>query len=213
MTIRLLGLDPADVLRFTFLNPRMSMSINPVVSVGLVVCVVVAAAIDVRERRIPNWLSLSGVLAGGCLNSIVGGVDGLISSLLGGLAGFFLLFFGYLLGGIGAGDVKLLAAVGAFLGPKLVFCAFIWMALSGGVLAILFVLWKGAFRQTFRNLKLLIQGWTLGTDSSIDLKNPSLLKLPRAVSIALGALVAAFFQKLPGIGFQNGTIQVIFWTL
>jgi prepilin peptidase CpaA len=152
------------------------------------------------------------VLCGICLNSILEGRDGFVLSLLGIVTGFFLLFFGYLLGGIGAGDVKLLAAVGAFLGPKLVFCAFIWMALFGGFLAFLFVVWKGAFRQTFVNLKSLFQGWVYGTGSSIDLKNPSLLKLPRGLSIALGAIVAAFFQKLPGLGFQNGSIQLIFWT-
>lgn len=186
---------------------------NSILSFGLVACVGVAAAIDVRQRRIPNWLSLSGLLCGVCLNSIFEGKEGLILSLFGIGTGFFLLFFGYLLGGIGAGDVKLLAAVGAFLGPKLVFCAFIWMALSGGVLALLLVAWKGAFRQTYLNLKSLLQGWIYGTGSSIDLKNPSLLKLPRGLSIALGAIIAAFFQKLPGIGFQNGRIQVIFWTL
>jgi hypothetical protein len=46
-----------------------------------------------------------------------------------------------------------------------------------------------------------------------DRSEESRLKLPRALSIAFGAIVAAFFQKLPGIGFQNGSIQVIFWTL
>jgi len=188
------------------------MSMNSVLTFGLVTCVGLAAAIDVHQRRIPNWLSLSGVLCGICLNSILEGRDGFVLSLLGIVTGFFLLFFGYLLGGIGAGDVKLLAAVGAFLGPKLVFCAFIWMALFGGFLALLFVVWKGAFRQTFVNLKSLFQGWVYGTGSSIDLKNPSLLKLPRGLSIALGAIVAAFFQKLPGLGFQNGSIQLIFWT-
>jgi prepilin peptidase CpaA len=186
---------------------------NPFLSFGLVVCVGLAAAIDVCQRRIPNWLSISGLLCGVCLNSIVEGKDGFVLSILGIVTGFSLLFFGYLLGGIGAGDVKLLAAVGAFLGPKLVFCAFIWMALSGGVLALLFVAWKGAFRQTFHNLGSLLLGWLYGTGSLIDLKNPSMLKLPRAVSIALGAITAAFFQKLPGLGFHNGTIQVFFWTL
>lgn len=186
---------------------------NSFVTFGLVACVGMAAAIDIRQRRIPNWLSFTGVLGGICLNSIFNGKDGFVLSLLGIATGFFLLFFGYLLGGIGAGDVKLLAAVGAFLGPKLVFCAFIWMALSGGFLALLFVAWKGAFRQTFANLKSLLQGWMYGTGSAVDLKNPSLLKLPRALSIALGAIVAAFFQKLPGLEFQNGSIQFVFWTL
>src|SRR5262249_11682462 len=148
------------------------MSMNPLVSSSLVVCVGMAAAIDIRDRRIPNWLSLSGVVGGVSLNSFTGGLDGLVLSLTGVVAGFLLLFFAYLLWGMGAGDVKLLAAVGAFLGPKLVFCAFIWMALCGGVLAILFVLWRRAVRQTFANLKSLIGGWIYGTGSVIDLKNP-----------------------------------------
>jgi hypothetical protein len=72
------------------------------------------------------------------VSSIFDGKDSLMVFL--GLRPVF-FFFGYLLGRIGRR--RGFAAVGAFLGPKLVFCAFIWMALSGGVLALLFVAWKG----------------------------------------------------------------------
>ena len=67
-------------------------SMNSVLNFGLVACVGLAAAIDVRQRRIPNWLSLSGLLCGLCLNSIFEGRAGFILSLLGIATGFFLLF-------------------------------------------------------------------------------------------------------------------------
>ena len=106
------------------------------------ICVGIAAAIDIRERRIPNWLSLSGVLGGISLNSLTGGVDGLLLGLLGVVTGFFLLFFAYLLGGMGAGDVKLMAAIGALTGPVFVLESFIYIALIGGAIGLILIMKK-----------------------------------------------------------------------
>lgn len=176
----------------------------------LLVSLTLASILDLLARRIPNWLTFPGILAGLGLNWWAGGSAGLQASFLGLGAGFFLLFFFYLLGGMGGGDVKLLALVGSFLGPRLVFCAFIWMALSGGVLAVGSLIYKRAFSATARNLKSLVMGWVLRTGqtaSEISLQNPSLIKLPYGVAIAVGTLLAMYFQGLPGIVLQSGSIQ------
>jgi len=181
-----------------------------------VICVAVGAIIDFRSRRIPNWLTLPAVIVGLVLHSALLGLNGTVESLLGTLSGFFLLFFFYAVGGMGAGDVKLLAAVGSFLGPKLVFCAFIWMCLSGGCLAVIVVSYKRAFAQTIRNLKLLAFGWLTGSQesiSSMSLKNPSLHKIPYGIPIAVGTVLAIWLQRLPGLDFQGGTPRVFLWNL
>jgi prepilin peptidase CpaA len=184
----------------------------------LIVCavVLVAAVIDVFTRRIPNWLTIPGACLGLCLNGASKGVEGVVESTLGMLTGFFLLFLMYLLGGMGAGDVKLLSAVGAFVGPKLVFYAFIWMALAGGLFALVLILYKRAFSQTVTNLKTLLVGWVLragDAGSPISLQNAALHKLPYGVAIATGTVIAVCLRQLPGLGFQQGTIRWFFWGL
>jgi prepilin peptidase CpaA len=180
------------------------------VTAVLMVSLGVACVSDVLTRRIPNWLTFPGTLAGLGLNWLVGGYEGLLAGLLGMAAGFFLLFFFYLLGGMGGGDVKLLALVGSFLGPRLVFYAFVWMALTGGLLALGSLIYKRAFSETARNLKSLVLGWILRTGQTanqIHLKNPSLIKLPYGVAISTGAALAVLFKGLPGIVLQGGSIQ------
>ena len=169
-----------------------------------------------RNRRIPNWLTLPAVVGGIVLQSAILGLSGTIESLLGALSGFLLLFFFYAAGGMGAGDVKLLAAAGSFLGPKLVFYAFIWMCLSGGFLAVIVISYKRAFAQTIRNLKLLSVGWMTGSRESVStfsLKNPALNKIPYGIPIAVGTVLAVWLQRLPGFDFQGGTPRVFLWSL
>jgi len=103
--------------------------------IGLPVLLTLAAVMDVRHRRIPNWISLGGMAAGLVLWTWHSGLSGFLISMTGLLLGsaFFLPF--YIARGMGAGDVKLMGAVGSFLGPYHVFVAAIVVALLGGVIA------------------------------------------------------------------------------
>ena len=101
------------------------------------------AAGDLKTRRIPNYLTFGGALAGLGFQLGFHGWGGLGLGLLGLALGFALLLLPYLMGGMGAGDVKALAAMGAWLGPRQTFWLFIYMALAGGVLALGILLWKG----------------------------------------------------------------------
>jgi prepilin peptidase CpaA len=172
--------------------------------IATVVCVSAAAIIDIFTHKIPNWVTFPSALLGLLINFQMNGVQGLLSSGMGLITGFLLLFVVYLLGGMGAGDVKLLCAVGALLGPKLVFYAFIWMALVGGALALVLIIYKKAFSQTFRNLKILLLGWVLRTaneEANLTIRNQSLIKLPYGVAIAAGAILAVYFKRIPSFGF------------
>ena len=169
-----------------------------------IACVSAAAVIDILTHKIPNWVTFPSALLGLLINFQTNGFQGLLSSAGGLITGFLLLFVLYLLGGMGAGDVKLLCAVGALLGPKLVFYTFIWMALVGGALALVLIIYKKAFAQTFRNLKTLLLGWVLRTEyeeANLTIRNQSLIKLPYGVAIAAGAILAVCLRRIPSFGF------------
>ncbi|MGE5653201.1 MAG: prepilin peptidase [Bacillota bacterium] len=91
---------------------------------------------DLRESRIPNLLTVSAALLGLAAHLITSGWYGLLTSLQGLLVGFILLLIPFLLGGIGGGDVKFLAAVGAIMGPSFVFRSCLYGAVVGGLIAL-----------------------------------------------------------------------------
>ncbi|HUU70487.1 MAG TPA: A24 family peptidase [Planctomycetota bacterium] len=96
-----------------------------------------AAAYDLRQRRIPNYLIAATVILAFGMHGMVGGLDGLASTwLLGLMAGAGLLILPFAMGGMGAGDVKLLACAGSMLGPVQVFYAFLAAAVLGGLMAV-----------------------------------------------------------------------------
>jgi len=96
----------------------------------------VAVVEDLRSRRIPNWLIASGIAAGLLCGGARAGWPGLGMASAGAATGFVLFLVFYLLGGMGAGDIKLLAAFGALLGPAEIFTAAVLAAAAGGLLAL-----------------------------------------------------------------------------
>src|ERR1700693_231262 len=120
------------------------MSSPPVIfQIVLVLLVTRAAIYDIRFRRIPNWLVLTGLVLGLGLNTFLFRWSGARASLLGiGLA--FLIYFPlYLMRGMGAGDVKLMAAIGAIVGAANWFGIFVVSALLGGLVALIVLLVRG----------------------------------------------------------------------
>ena len=106
-----------------------------------------AVVIDVRTRKIPNWLT--GAIAGAGFGLAFGG--GGVSpwnATLGLVLGLALMLPGHVIGATGAGDVKLMAAVGAFLGPSLEFRAFLYSALAGGIFALAVAVRRGRLADT-----------------------------------------------------------------
>lgn len=160
---------------------------------ALVVLVLSAAATDLRNRRIPNSLTLTGVVAGLVLNLGLNGMLGARASLLGLALGFVVLLPPFLLRGGGAGDVKLMAAVGALAGPLNTFSIFILTALFGGLLALGLLLWKGGLGRALRNTGFIVGQLAQGRAPheqrpDLTLAGPG-PKLPYAVPIAMGTLV------------------------
>jgi prepilin peptidase CpaA len=97
---------------------------------------------DLRTYRIPNYLTLGAALAGLVYQGVFHGMSGVGNGCLGLALGFFLLFPVYILGGMGAGDVKALAALGTWLGPSLTLMLFCYMAIAGGLMALGVLIYK-----------------------------------------------------------------------
>ncbi|HET7699172.1 MAG TPA: A24 family peptidase [Vicinamibacterales bacterium] len=110
---------------------------------------------DVRTRRIPNWLTGSIAGAGFGL-AFGGGVVTPMQAALGLLTGLLLMMPGHLIGATGAGDVKLMAAVGTMLGPDLTFRAFLYSAVAGGLFALAVATQRGILATTLQDAGRLV---------------------------------------------------------
>ncbi len=159
----------------------------------LILLVSVAAIFDLRYRRIPNWLNLSGLILGFGLNVLLFHAHGLLAATEGLLLATAVYLPLYFLRGMGAGDVKLMAAIGALVGPANWFVIFLATALVGGAAAAGFACFKKRFAETCCNVCFLIKDLVQlraphRTNPQMDFRNPTSLRLPHGVLIALGSL-------------------------
>lgn len=122
----------------------------------LVPGILLASWIDFRQRRVPNWLNLALIVVGFIVQAIYFGTAGVSTATLGMLAGFGLLIVPWLMHGMGAGDVKLMAAIGVWIGPLLTFYSFALGALLGGIAAGIMILSTGRLRMACANMGLIL---------------------------------------------------------
>lgn len=169
----------------------MSGSHLIVVIAVLVPLAAVIAYHDIRYRRIPNALVLSTLFSGLVTNLHLGGRSGLISSLAGCALAFGLMFLQYCFGAMGAGDVKLFAAIGSLIGVQLVIQTFFIVLLTGCVVATISMLRAGVVRQTMVNVWLILHslllGWKLTHRSALV---EGKVTVPYGVAITLGSLIS-----------------------
>jgi len=161
----------------------------------LLICALAIASVgavkDVRGRRIPNWLTCSGLLAALVVREGLAGWPGLKGGLLGMLlagGSFYLLF---LLGGMGGGDVKLVAAVGAWAGTVQVESVLVVAALAGGVLAVCYIVMQRRVCETLMNtLELVRHHATAGFQPHpvLSVQQPGTMRLPYGLAVAIGTL-------------------------
>ena len=152
-----------------------------------------AAIEDLRSRRIPNWLTFSLVLSSIAQSFMSGHLVSPSMSLLGFAVGFGIPLILFLIGALGGGDVKLLAAFGAWLGPGTVCWAAIYGAIAGGLLAIPWLLVRGRLKQTLANVWGLLGFWRLAgikPHPGLTLDTPGAIRMPYALPVSIGALIA-----------------------
>jgi len=171
----------------------------------LIIVLLAAAVYDVRYRRIPNWISVSGTLTGIALNSFLyEGAPGLIFALKGLALGFGVYFVLYILHAMGAGDVKLMAATGALVGWQDWFGIFLITAVIGGIMAMMLMLMRRRIKTTFWNVGFILGEMGHGraaymTREELDVKSPKSVGLPHGAVIAVGTIfflaISAHFVK------------------
>lgn len=157
----------------------------------------VACATDLRSARIPNWLTLGAMLAGLCFHALLPGGAGVGPAALGLIVGLFVFFPFFALGALGGGDVKLMAAIGAWVGAAAVINVALFGAVAGGVLAIGVALWHGYLRRALLNLRALLSHWWLvgiRPLPELTLDAGKGLRLPYALPIMAG-LVVTLWQR------------------
>lgn len=176
----------------------MTLSLPPRgIEIILLPLVIGAAVYDMRYRRIPNWLNVTGAILGLAMNAwlIADGRPwpGLLFSLKGLALGFGAYFFLYALRAMGAGDVKLMAAIGALVGWEDWVGIFVITAVVGGFSAILLSIWKGRLKHTLFNVGFILSEFKSGRpaylkNEELDVKSSKALRQPHGVVIAVGTI-------------------------
>jgi prepilin peptidase CpaA len=141
-----------------------------------------AAWSDLKTRRIPNWITVSGAFIGLLLHALDGGLHGAVTSLTGAALGVGIFVGLFVAGGMGAGDVKLFGAVGALVGPQALVLVFVFTGLLGGVAAIGLAVFRGRLRETVDRTGQLLFG--MGSEARAES-----LRLPYGAVIAGGVLL------------------------
>jgi len=160
-----------------------------------VVVLAVATFTDLRSRRIPNWLVLPFLLAGVVVSGWLYSWHGLGQSLAGMALGGLLFGVFAWMGGMGMGDVKLCAAIGAWIWPRQLFLALVITGMVGGLLAIGWAAVGGFLGELFTGTGDLLFGWRkrgMRGNPELTLSNPRARKMPYAPAIAIGTLISFF---------------------
>ncbi|WLD93938.1 prepilin peptidase [Alkalihalobacillus sp. AL-G] len=153
----------------------------------LTICVIT----DVRKRLIYNKVIFPALIVALFSHLLINGLTGFGTSLLGFSMGFSILLIPYFLGGMGAGDVKLLALIGALKGPAFVINTSIYMAIIGGLLALGILLFRGGSLKRFSYYIKWLYARTKGVNAPLALTKESMkVKYPYGVAIAGGAILS-----------------------
>lgn len=158
-------------------------------------CATVAAIWDVKSRRIPNMLTVPCFLGGLLLHYCAQGWAGLGSAAAAGAIAFVLFLLFFLAGGMGGGDVKLMAAIGSLVGLHLVANVMVATALVGGVLAVAAAMSRGQVGSMLRNVAVIAGHHVehgLTPHPSLHVRNAATVRLPYGVAIAAGVLLGCW---------------------
>ncbi len=161
----------------------------------VLIVVAVATFTDIRSRRIPNWLVVPFLVLGILVSAVTAGFGGLVSSLEGiavAAVAFGILVY---MRAMGMGDLKLLAAIGAWIGPAHTGFALFGTAIAGGFIAVAYALWRGSLGSSLDSTGDLLAHFSrsgVKPHKTIALENPAALKVPYAPAIAIGALFSFF---------------------
>ncbi len=181
---------------------------NPLMIGVLLILLLLAAWQDCREYRISNRLVVSGALLGILINVLLPSGIGFLESFLGCVVGLLLLLPMYMLRTMGAGDVKLMAMVGAFVGLPEIIVVVLYTMLAGGVLSVCVAWHYGILRELMLNLRLTVYNFIVNlfqskskespreTLSFVETMQKSSVKMPYGVAIAVGTAIFLILNEM-----------------
>jgi prepilin peptidase CpaA len=165
------------------------------------VILVVAAIIDGWMLKVPNWITFPLIMSGWVYSAVTGGWPGLGWSLLGTFVGLGLLYGLYMVGGMGAGDVKLLAGIGAWVHLQHTWNIFAATAIVGGIMALAMIAYTGRWRKHFQQFNMLVGEFVEVRDAealyqrAAERKSKMFL-LPYGIPMTIAALGYFLFQGM-----------------
>jgi len=175
-----------------------AVAVPALLATAIIVLLALAVREDLLRHRIPNLLNLAGLVLGFGVAAFAGGLDGLLTAGAGATVGIAVLLPFYLLGGMGAGDVKLMGTTGVFLGPAGALLAAALALLAGTVLAVAVVAWRliepRSVLETARAVPVSAV-WRAAATVSVVRKE----RFPYAVAIAIGAIATLWIRGSLGI--------------
>jgi prepilin peptidase CpaA len=168
-----------------------------------VVCILLiwAAYIDGKQLRVPNWLTFPMVLSGLVYSAWVGGWAGLGDGLVGMCVGLATLLPLYAVGGMGAGDVKLMAGIGAWLGAAATWNAFVVSVIVGAIMAVCMVAWRKSWKKHCGNFsQIVLEFMTVKSPGELSRiaaeRKPQMLLLPYGIPICVGSIAYFFYAGM-----------------
>ena len=174
----------------------MPFDLTPI-QLAAVLVALAACVTDLRSRKIPNMLTLGAAIAAFAYGAVSGGWPGLGWAVAGWAAGLAVFLPFFLLRGIGGGDVKLMAALGAWLGPITALWVGAFAGLAGGPLALLVAASSGYLKQAFSNVWGLLTFWRvmgLKAHPALTLETTTAPRLPYALPILVGLVVTLWLR-------------------
>lgn len=162
---------------------------------------ILAAWIDGRELKVPNWITFPMILSGLVYSACIGGLGGFGAGILGMCVGLLTLLPLYSVGGMGAGDVKLMAGIGAWLGWEITFAAFCVSTVVGAVMAVVMVLWNRSMKHHYENFLLILSEWMV-IKNPYELsriaaqRKPTMMLLPYGIPICIGTIGYFLYQGM-----------------
>ena len=164
-------------------------NINLAINIILILLALTSFITDITNKKIYNIQTYPSIAIGLILGYAAGGGHGILMSFAGLFTGLALLFIIFIAGGIGAGDVKLLGAIGALKGTVFVLWTMFYTGLIGGIMAFALLIWKGKLLTTFKNLFTFLRH---PVKARADQKPEERIYLPYGVAISLGSVWALF---------------------
>jgi prepilin peptidase CpaA len=155
-----------------------------------------ACITDVRARRIPNWLTFGAAGAAVVCHFLAAGPVEAGLSVLGWAVAVVCFAPVFAVGGLGAGDVKLAGAIGAWLGPAAAFHVVLYSMIAGGVMALLVATARGYLRAAFANIRVIVTSWFFGitTVPGLTLTDSPGPRLAYAIPIAAGTVITLWLH-------------------